>query len=62
MPNNHRSRLVTRNDYDSPWSLPMWRNPNVKTRIHKCSECNPKRYPRKLKAIRKYNDKLMQEN
>ena len=62
MRNNHRARIVTREDYDSPWSLPMWRNPNVKKRIHKCAECNPKVYIRKEKAIRKFELSLMKEN
>lgn len=36
----HRTRISTRDDWNQPWAVPMWRNPNVKTRVVKCAVCH----------------------
>ena len=37
----HRSRIATREEFTKAYSLPMFRNPNVKFVVVKCEVCNP---------------------
>lgn len=65
MANKHRAKIVTRNDFDSYWSLPMWRNPNIKRRIVKCSLCSgnePLQRERRRNALKRLRNLEYREN
>jgi hypothetical protein len=40
---HHRHHIMTRNDFNEPWKLSMWRNPKKKVHVVGCAVCHPKK-------------------